>query len=100
MLEFNRLGIPIFQVVGHTMDLHRQAAAANAASGADAVKKAQAVLSANVSKEILKLGVSKTERAAVKDYVKALCSMSPESWLTPSMVNIVVLLKIVILHTI
>lgn len=70
------------------IDLVRRAAAGQSApNSAKMTSQVQSILSANICKEILKLGNTKIERAALKDYVKALCSMSPDQWLTSSLVK-------------
>jgi hypothetical protein len=46
-----------------------------------AIKKAfGAKLTASLSREILKLGRGKTDRALLKDFVRVMCSISPDDW--------------------
>lgn len=56
----------------------------------DECNNLNAVLSANICREILKLGNTKLDKSLLKDLVRTYCSMAPESWISINTVDDVI----------
>ena len=83
-----------FQVCSHFLSLcdnirpSAQAGISKAQCAEDSRNIIRMRLTAAISRETLKLGNSKVEAAAAKEFVKALASLSPAAWIDSDLVSI------------
>ena len=68
------------KVTSHVLNMHETFRGSSSSSSTDNTGSVQARIAASISREALKLGNSKIEKAIVKELVKVLATLTPETW--------------------